>query len=830
MALISLTLTGFNGVRDGMHRESIHLDFRALGGSPKLVAITGGNGRGKTTVLNNMIYYPVMPSQAGRDGLGAFSYYDEVYLPENHKVLVWEQNGTVFRQHLVIRLAGRRRTEAYLHIRHGSQWKPVRLPDGTVSDGKMDTYTRCIEHVAGSQTVFLTTCFSAQNRRSLSKYDNAEIKALFGDLLGLSEIRHLGTSAAETAKLLRTGLQPLRHQCQLRREEEAALTGECAALLDVSRREDWLRHSAGQAKMHLARAHSEHAALVAQASYDQQFQARRHELKADRDQIVARHRAAMEDYAQRQRAHASAYETIKRGIRQRKADRQRSRTALLQQQTILDELLNRRTLVLRAESALPRWQALVAARKELLAEHRTKAQRAATLDDTALHLQHRIAAIEHSAGKAVLRVNDLKRRCKLTEQVPCAGTDLPGRCTLLADARTAKPLIPSALEEVARLGTDRQDLEDQLADLRRQRDALGDPHTALARHADRLQRTEQRFRDTCALAARRRDVDAAETNRAIVVAQLSDLTAQSVREAAEDRTRLQELNNEAAALQRDRDNECKLLKQADERIQHALAALPAPFDQNRLAAAERQLSDAQEALNACEQTLQDAAVKAQLHADAGKRLGAIRLALLESENLAQRVEASCATWTTLAKALGNDGIIALSIEDAGPELTVLTNNLLMACYGPRFTVSLQTLVATAKGEMTDGFAIVVHDAESQQSKNLAKMSGGERVWINESLFRAMALFLARRSRTRSDTLFSDEADGAFDPEHKRMFMAMKRAVLDIGDYNQEFFISHTPELIEMADAVIDLDQYVLSISDESRVEHNPLATIDELVY
>jgi len=38
-----------------------------------------------------------------------------------------------------------------------------------------------------------------------------------------------------------------------------------------------------------------------------------------------------------------------------------------------------------------------------------------------------------------------------------------------------------------------------------------------------------------------------------------------------------------------------------------------------------------------------------------------------------------------------------------------------------------------------------------------------------------------------------------------MFMAMKREVLRLGGYEREFFISQTPELTAMADAVIDID-------------------------
>jgi hypothetical protein len=65
----------------------------------------------------------------------------------------------------------------------------------------------------------------------------------------------------------------------------------------------------------------------------------------------------------------------------------------------------------------------------------------------------------------------------------------------------------------------------------------------------------------------------------------------------------------------------------------------------------------------------------------------------------------------------------------------------------------------------------------------------------------VALYLAQHSGRRYTTLFCDEADGALDPDRKRMFMAMKREVLRLGGYEREFFVSQTPELTAMADAV-----------------------------
>lgn len=51
---IALTLTGFKGIRSGLGRDSLRLDFDALAGDATLVAIAGANGRGKTTVMDNL--------------------------------------------------------------------------------------------------------------------------------------------------------------------------------------------------------------------------------------------------------------------------------------------------------------------------------------------------------------------------------------------------------------------------------------------------------------------------------------------------------------------------------------------------------------------------------------------------------------------------------------------------------------------------------------------------------------------------------------------------------------------------------------------------------
>lgn len=54
MKIVSLYLRGFRGIRDGLGRHEIRLDFNQLPSDAALVAIAGANGRGKSTIMDNL--------------------------------------------------------------------------------------------------------------------------------------------------------------------------------------------------------------------------------------------------------------------------------------------------------------------------------------------------------------------------------------------------------------------------------------------------------------------------------------------------------------------------------------------------------------------------------------------------------------------------------------------------------------------------------------------------------------------------------------------------------------------------------------------------------
>jgi exonuclease SbcC len=167
------------------------------------------------------------------------------------------------------------------------------------------------------------------------------------------------------------------------------------------------------------------------------------------------------------------------------------------------------------------------------------------------------------------------------------------------------------------------------------------------------------------------------------------------------------------------------------------------------------------------------------------------------------VNSDISEWNILEKAFSNDGIIALEIDDAGPTISAIANDLLQSCFGSRFSVKIDTQVAKSDGKgLKETFDIVIYDTERDESKSLKSMSGGEKIWIEEGVTRAISLYNAMKSGRKYQTLFTDEKDGALDFQKKKEFMMMKRKVLEIGGYDMELFISQSPEVQEIADYTI----------------------------
>ena len=481
MQPLSLTLKGFRGIRDGLGLDAFTLDFERLADGAELIAIAGANGRGKTTVMENMHPYLTMPSRAAVAGPGGFSYYDHEFLPESEKDLIWAHEGRSDRSQVVIRLNGRRRTEAFLHLLGDDGcWQPVRLDDGTVSDGKVETYTRCVEALCGSADTFFTSVYSAQGKRQLSTYRNAEIKTLLADLLGQEEIRALGQKATDTVRLLKAGLTSIRQELAGLDLDRARLASERQRLANAPDGAE----QAGLARLRAQQAHevarARHAALVAARDQSRSVDERRAQMVAERKSATETGTQSLEALKVQGRVEAQRLERLEQRIATRRQQQGSRRQALMQAKRQCLGTLDAEGIVQRAVARQSLVEHLQALREARIGFGRQQVQHLAQCQAAARMAEQALDGIEREAGKAALRAEELAHRFGLTGEVPCAGTDLQGQCKLLSDAREAQALVPSAKSQIARLADERTSAQQRLTLLRLECEALARAPAALA--------------------------------------------------------------------------------------------------------------------------------------------------------------------------------------------------------------------------------------------------------------------------------------------------------------------------------------------------------------
>ncbi len=178
------------------------------------------------------------------------------------------------------------------------------------------------------------------------------------------------------------------------------------------------------------------------------------------------------------------------------------------------------------------------------------------------------------------------------------------------------------------------------------------------------------------------------------------------------------------------------------------------------------------------------------------------------------IETALGDWRFLEKALGRDGVQALEIDAAGPEIAGVANDLLHAA-APEFSITFETLreKKDGSGEMMEVLDLLVyHDGIEQ---DIASVSGGEEALIDEAIRLACAAHCARKSGTRWKILVRDEPTGSLDAESARLYPPMLRRVMEIGAFERCLFISHQAEAFEAADVLLHVADGRIGVRKEA---------------
>jgi len=811
MRPLILTLKGFLGIRSGKAKNEVTIDFSSVvPSSAQMVAITGPNGTGKTTLMDNMHPYRVMPSRASSPTPTSFSFYDHIAEgPDGAlKDLTWEHGGKKYQSVVRIRQLGKtRKQEAYLfEIGSDGQQTPYCNPKtGLSSDGKAEVYDRCVEEILGKPEVFFAAIFSAQNKKPVQSMTATEVKTLLASMLGMDGVKLLGAKSSEVQK----GVRNLLADIQSKISELSMVASIHAAKTEELRlvQNDFSATSKqiAEAKIKVEQAVS--ALAVANENRERQASliAQRASLQSSLDSANENMQRQLAAFDQGKSDGLQAFDQTVNGAQSRVDEL----SAALND---FSRKLSSGNNLLAGEDDAKRIVGTKDARRSVLANKRNQLEdlsfSVARLNEVRASLsslQDQLST-ERSNGQALkAEIDSISAIAELVDKVPCSGmSDLSSRCQLLESSCAAKAEIPQ-----------KQIL---IQNLRGKYERTSASAKTMNLELQKLLEAEEKSNLLS------REIAAIELEMANIKA--AEVTLERIEEAKREKTNLQnqialdgeKLNaakqslanaianrqSAVASIQRERTSLQNALLSGVKSAQDSLASLPLPVSDIEVSQAETKVATERNGLALLEAAAQK---MTRLSLDLETAISKLDDQIKQLAELNARkavVENELSQWILLSQALSVNGIIAMTIDDAGPQISAICNSLLEECYGGRFLVRLSTQSETATGVQKESFEIHVEDTLRGESKLLGDMSGGEKVWINECLVRAIALHMGQSASVGFKTLFSDESDGPLDETRKRQFMDMKRAVLKRGGYQCEYLITQTPALWEMCDAVINV--------------------------
>ena len=759
MQLESIELKGLT-----VFKDTQTVDFTQL--PEGLIAIVGRNGQGKTTFMES-IYAALYRDLPTRPGIMKFVNGRDARIH-----LRFRLNGMVLESRLLLD-GDRSKQEAFL-LEDG---EPV---DG--SNGKVRTFDDAVASRVGTRGLMLSSVFSAQNRSgNFLEMRVGDRKNLFVELLGLGHIPETEKRAKERVEIELSRIRQLQESITKVEAEEKDLETakqkhiECDRLLET-------------AKANLATAIVEKDAIVKEEA----------DLTAKASEAVAQVKADRTALDNHRSTAAADLRELNRSIEERRqklqADTQTAQCAISELQTTIAgintkiennrNVLAKRDRILKAVADIPVVEKTIATLEQ-------ECERLRELSQARLSKREAYRSEDRELQILDKEIEAAERNSDEVNAVPCHAAAPYDTCPKIIRAVEEGKKIPDLKEKHAVRQRALETIQEEL-------DAMpADPDGERRIKTDALGEARERLKELQSDAKFEVGLRNAEERVPELTGQLTDATQRLTeyqKPAAED-----EVLASLSAQQRSLEGRFEEIKIAAEEIERRQTETVIPLQSQAAQAYERR----EEAI-AKERVqrgyVSDFEVQLQVAANEVQRLSGSEAKKVRLQDELKEAEASHSDWTRIAKAYGKNGIPALEIDAAGPALSELINELVSSCFSSRFYFKLRTQREKADGDLAEDFDVEVTDNVEGWTGTIDDLSGGQKVIAAEAIGLAIALY--NKADHPLQTLFRDESAGALDVETAPLYVEMLKKAMKIGGFRQTFFITHSPDCAEMADAVL----------------------------
>ena len=797
MTPLKFTITGALGIRAGLNRDQFSMDLTKIPDEAVAVYIRGDNGVGKSTLLN--LAFTPWREPASING----NIYDR-FGPTGQRDLEWSHHGEQYRSVITYRQTAKTKsTKAILHVMREGEWAAYVAPDNTVSDGKASTYDHCLESILGPRDLYYLSAFCGQNASLLAEHDDP--KSLMHALLSLDRYVDL----AELAQQVQRGIKAARDTLRESIPSELDLEREIA-MLNAGIEE--MERELPKVEEQILILQADDAKLVSRlqdaADKDREadhVQEQRKALQAMIDEIKAGTEAAAAAFEKELEQQRNLIRESRRKLRQTLGGIEADKGKAVKDMERWESLLASADDVRAAVGQIPELEESYEAAKINLADAQAwcdKIDEATRQKDLLVADELRFISERQHQEKIL---EDLTKRSRFITEVPCQGVGRYAQCPALKDAREACEALPSQEHKVRDADAKSKEVAAEAAKLLIVVSDKDAAHIAREKSNFGLEASHFALSNARELEGKLGSLNTAEESLCGTKAHLEELAKRATNANREQAAMEASIGTEAAKIKTAHDKVVAESRTKIDGVQKQIDMLPVPGSTTHKDRITAEIRSLRARIKVDEDNRARMTSKIASHRQVIDERMTERDGLKARQDKVDALNDEISNWVLLRHAL--KGIIDLSIEDAGPTIATLTNELLKQAYGPRFSVRIVTQRQQANGRLVECFEISIIDNESGLESSILHKSGGECIWLDKALTDAVGLYHQQVSGVDYETLIADEAEDGLTQERKTMFYKMDRAMLERGGYRRKYCVSHNPEAWALADYVINLDEH-----------------------
>ncbi len=743
-----LILRGAIGIWKGLKVDTVTVDFESL--PPGIIALIGGNGQGKTTLIENLHPWPQMLTRSG-------TLTKHFRLRDSFRDLYFTDERTGIKYRALLEIDGKNKsgsTDYYLFRDTGKGFEPIES-----ITGRKDAYIKEIERLFGSLTLYQKTAFITQKNTSgnpsLSSATRKVKMEIFRELAGLdyleeyTEIAKGRAKAIETEILVDSGKIEVFDRISTEIGEKTDRKGQILTKIDeISTKKQEIRKEKDV---------KEHSVEVLRAKV------------SDNDRMkqqLATLKASREEYSESISTNQEIISTANAALKYRN-DALKLKNEIEVSRTRKQELLSVKNEIDSKNNSL---------KEAWMLECRKVDNDKSDIKTKLEELEAKKRSIEQRLSALAFDIKSLERDTEVKPDTKCptCQQELPEytRQEILQKWETKTGELKVLRETEVDIKKEFLPVDKEIEKLTAEMDLLTyPPEPELLTFDDKewqeiisfLSFNEHRYDDACSTIKK---AEEATTQIKIAEEKIEDLT-----------TKLSKTDFDIAKLE----------------------AVFSPSVDFELDEAIRQLHKSEEIYR--EITGQLTALEAT-KSEIESQLLALEQKAKELEELKRGIEVKrvqAEEWNKLKDICSLSGIQALELDALAPNIASIANHILKAAYGTKFQIEFRTVKQSGSGKKTkqlEDFSIWVMDIENGTEQLLEDLSGGEEVWVRKAIYDAFGKIRANNTGKTFLTACIDESDGALDPEMKEKYYMMLEAAHNENHRRHTITITHSREVQE----------------------------------